>query len=62
MRIESSSTFQKTIGTYFPIQNVAYSFIYLITAMLAIIIALVTVTVTSLKAARIYPAIALHNE
>ena len=36
--------------------------LFLMAAMLAIIIALVTVTVTSLKAARINPAIALHNE
>ena len=36
--------------------------LFLMAAMLAIIIALVTVTVTSLKAARIYPAIAMHNE
>jgi putative ABC transport system permease protein len=36
--------------------------LFLMAALLAIIIASVTVTVTSLKAARINPAIALHNE
>ncbi|MCK4879880.1 MAG: ABC transporter permease [Bacteroidales bacterium] len=36
--------------------------LFLVAAVLAIIIAMVTVTVTSLKAARINPAIALHYE
>ena len=36
--------------------------LFLMAAMLAIIIAMVTVTVTSLKAARINPALALHYE
>jgi len=36
--------------------------LFLSAALLAIIIAMVTVTITSLKAARINPAIALHNE
>jgi putative ABC transport system permease protein len=36
--------------------------LYLLSAILAILIAMVTVTVTSLKAARINPAIALHYE
>ncbi|TFH22706.1 MAG: FtsX-like permease family protein, partial [Bacteroidia bacterium] len=36
--------------------------LFVISALLAIIIAMVTVTVTSLKAARINPALALHYE
>jgi putative ABC transport system permease protein len=36
--------------------------LFLMAALLAIIIAMVTVTITSLKAARINPAIALHSE
>jgi len=36
--------------------------LFLVAALLAIIIAMVTVTITSLKAARINPAIALHSE
>jgi putative ABC transport system permease protein len=43
--------------------NVGFQpFLYLLSAILAILIAMVTVTVTSLKAARINPAIALHYE
>jgi len=36
--------------------------LFIIAALLAIIIAMVTVTITSLKAARINPALALHYE
>ncbi|MDX2432960.1 MAG: FtsX-like permease family protein, partial [Bacteroides sp.] len=36
--------------------------LFLSAALLSIIIAMVTVTITSLKAARINPAIALHSE
>ena len=36
--------------------------LFISAALLAIVIAMVTVTITSLKAARINPAIALHSE
>jgi ABC-type antimicrobial peptide transport system permease subunit len=36
--------------------------LFIMAALLAIIIAMVTVTFTSLKAARINPALALHYE
>ena len=36
--------------------------LFIVAALLAIIIALVTVTLTTLKAARINPALALHHE
>jgi len=43
--------------------NVGFQpFLFLSAALLSIIIAMVTVTITSLKAARINPALALHNE
>ena len=48
--------------TNFPYNIGFQPLLFIAAALLAVIIALVTVTVTSLRAARINPAVALHYE